>query len=171
MASFVCSSTDARVRFARRAKAYGQDLVVAKHYDTIILEWPVSGIWLLYYYNCDSMDLLMTFACTDSPSRLTTTVPAFVTRDKPKLRIMYVLIPQVCRYPMTLAVQAKRFTPLDYPSPQNPIAVEALFSHLKIPDEFTAERICSVTHSFGWHHEADADHGEFHVFENSSCHS
>ena len=38
MASFVYSSTDARVRFARRAKAYGQGLVAAKHYDLTILE-------------------------------------------------------------------------------------------------------------------------------------
>lgn len=93
MASFIYSSTDARFRFARRAKAYGQGLVAAKHCDLTILEWPVSGILLLYYSNCVLMDLLMTFACTDSPNRLTATVPAFVTRDKPKLRIMYVLIP------------------------------------------------------------------------------
>ena len=116
------------------------------------------------------MGLLMTFACTDSPNRLTTTVPAFITRDKPKLRIMYVLIPQLCRYPMTLTVEAKRFAPFDYPSPHNSIAVEALFSHLMIPDEFFAERLCSVIRSFGWHHETESDHGEFHVFENSICH-
>ncbi|KAL9628001.1 MAG: hypothetical protein Q9204_006184, partial [Flavoplaca sp. TL-2023a] len=81
MASFVYSSTDALVRFARWAKASRQGLVVAKHCDLTILEWPISGIWLLYYYNY-------------SPNRLTTTVPAFVTRDKPKLRIMYILKPQ-----------------------------------------------------------------------------
>lgn len=57
-------------------------------------------------------------------------------------------------------LNAKRFAPLDYPTPQNYNGLQAIFSHLKIPSEFIAERVHSVTHSLGWHRENDSDHGE-----------
>lgn len=91
------------------------------------------------------IDLLMTFACTDGPNCLTTTVPTLIARDKSKLRIMYISLPHVRRHDMTLTVEVKRFAPLGYPGPHNSIAVQALFSHLKTPNEFAAERIHSVT--------------------------
>ncbi|CAL8582387.1 hypothetical protein XPA_008053 [Xanthoria parietina] len=55
-------------------------------------------------------------------------------------------------------LNARRFAPLDYPTPQNYNGLQAMFSHLKIPSEFIAERVHSVTHSLGWHRENDSDH-------------
>ncbi|KAL8988343.1 MAG: hypothetical protein Q9169_008571 [Polycauliona sp. 2 TL-2023] len=72
---------------------------------------------------------------------------------------------------LTAAQTARIFAPLDYPGPQNGNGVQALFSHFNIPTEFAAERINSVTHSFGWHQEEDADHGTLKPLTSSSCRS
>ena len=52
----------------------------------------------------------------------------------------------------------KSLAPLDLP--RNFSSLRALFAYLEIPAEFIEERLHSVTHSFGWHREADERNGD-----------
>ncbi|KAL8711696.1 MAG: hypothetical protein Q9220_003867 [cf. Caloplaca sp. 1 TL-2023] len=69
---------------------------------------------------------------------LSITVPALLARSDAKLRII--------------------FAPLDIPVPSAFSGLQALFAHLRIPNEFIAERVHSVTHAFGCQQESNNEY-------------
>ena len=57
-------------------------------------------------------------------------------------------------------LRLRRLAPLDIPLARTLHGLRALFSHYNIPSEFVAERLHSVTHSFGWYQDAQLNYGE-----------
>lgn len=66
---------------------------------------------------------------------------------------------------MHLTIELASFAPSDAPSENTFRGVQELLSYCNIPAEFVAERLHSVTHSFGWHQETETEYGTTHLVQ------
>ena len=69
---------------------------------------------------------------------------------------------------MHLTIELASFAPSDAPSENTFRGVQELLSYFNIPAEFVAERLHSVTHSFGWHQETTTEYGTTHLVQEES---